>query len=44
MSGAENGSKPGQRDRLLEKYSAALVSYIQGNGEIALQHAYEVSR
>jgi len=44
MSGAEQGSGHGQRDRLLKKYSTALTSYIQGNGEIALQHAYEVSR
>src|SRR6187399_2868617 len=44
MSVAEDRSDHGRRDRLLKKYSAALVSYLLGNGEIALQHAYEVSR
>lgn len=44
MSVAESGSNRGRRDWLLRKYTTALASYIQGNGETALQLAYEVSR
>jgi signal transduction histidine kinase len=44
MSGTGKGSNQERRYRLLNKYSASLASYLEGNGEIALQNAYEVSR